>query len=55
MPVHRSMSFWLAIVVIVVTASISVVWSLTHILVLLVDIALIAGLRQLAWWEGQRS
>jgi len=55
MPTHRSISFWLVVVIAVITASISVVWSMTHILLLAADIGLIAGLRQVAYWEGQRS
>lgn len=47
------MSFVLMIVVMVVTASVAVAWSMTHIVVLLVDIGLIAGLRELVFFEGR--
>ncbi len=48
-------SFYLAIIVGMVTASLTVVWSFTHVLGLVVDIALIAGLREVALREGRHS
>ncbi len=48
-------SFYLAIIVGMVTASLTVVWSFTHVMGLVLDMALIAGLREVSLREGRHS
>lgn len=43
------------IVVMITTASVAVAWSMTHIVVLVVDMAALAALRWLSLWEGRRG
>lgn len=51
MKIQYPVSFFVMISAIVVTATVSVVWSMTHILVLAADCALIAALRAISHME----
>lgn len=49
------LSFYLTLVVITVTASLVMVWSIAHVVGLVMDLGLIIGLRELALWEGRHG
>jgi hypothetical protein len=52
MRIRHPISFGLMLVIIVMTAAVAVVWSLTHLVALAVDIVAIIGLRWVAHREA---
>jgi hypothetical protein len=55
MRIRHPTSFYLMILVMIVTASLAVAWSLVHIGVLAVDLVLIGALREMAIWDGHKK
>lgn len=55
MRLKHPFSFFLMMLVIVITAALSVSWATIHIFALVVDIGLLIGLRSLCHWETHKS
>lgn len=53
MKIRHPFSFVLLMIVLVGSASLSVVWSAAHMLAVVIILLLIVLLRQVAMWEGQ--
>lgn len=49
--VRFPVSFGLLLVVIVVSTSLSVIWSVAHMILVFIDVGLIIGLRAVCHWE----
>ncbi len=53
--ITHPVSFWLTIVVMMVMAALIVVWNAIHIILLVLNVALLWGVRGLAIREGRHS
>lgn len=51
----HSASFWLTVAAVVLTAGLIVAWNTIHIVLMVVDIALIVGVNRLCFWSGRNS